>query len=343
MMGATLPIVAIQSLLRSHKASIFALLATCPLLGCEELVLEQLSLAAALDYVQRHPEYVIANPEGEDVLVSELPSKKAGKLDRHLAGDWVARQLATRYGDVDPDDRIALALRSVEVTRDNIVPRRVPGIYFNVNDCVCDRKFSDAAFARLVRGVSNCDGVNHVLMMLLIRREQDARLNQLEVGNEDGKPDGGHTLAVIPSNGGAIFVDAWADFGVMVLSESVAAGVQTLAEIVQSSEPGRNDLYTHAQYADSHRVYKTDYDYGERYDGGPDLTIPSDLPPITDARSAYLRARVFHLYDLVDEAIPLYEQAVEMSCVNPMSVLCQISTIWLNRVTLSEGPFEYSR
>jgi hypothetical protein len=183
----------------------------------------------------------------------------------------------------------------------------------------------------LVRGMSNCDGVNHVLAMLLAKREPDTRLVHLGDGSGD---DAGHTLAVIPGQGAPIFVDAWADFGLMVLSESAAQGLPTWDELARGVELDDVGLYAEHDYERSKRVQKTKLEYGPRHDQPSDVTIPDDLPPITDARSAYLRARVFDLYGLEREALPLYEQAADMACDNPEAALCQLATVFAGRSRL---------
>jgi hypothetical protein len=313
-----------------------SLIASGLLVACgEPPVLEQLPLSAALDYVQRHPEYVIADPIDAELIDSERPSPKDAKLDRHLAGDWVARQLP-EYSAADVEDRIRWARRSVEITRETMVSQRQPGIYMDIDDCVCERGFDDAAFAHLVRGISNCDGMNHVLAMLLHVREPNTRLYHLEVP-ADGDSRGGHTLAVMPGRDGSIFVDAWANFGVMVLSETAAPGVPTWDALMLTSASDDEGLYARDHYERSDRVRKTWIDYGQRHDEGPDLRIPSDLPPITDARDAYLRARVFDLYGLEDEALPLYEQAAEMACVNPAATVCQLARVFIARAVVLGG------
>lgn len=302
------------------------------LLGCqEEPTLEQVPLSVALDYVQRHPEYIIANPD-EDVLHGEPPRGADAHLDRQLAGDWVARTMA-EYSEADVADRLRWARRSVEITRATMLSQRSPGIFILADDCVCERRFSDAAFARLVRGFSNCDGVNHVLAMLLSQREPDTRMHHL---GDDSDVHFGHTLAVMPGHDDeSIFVDAWADFGLMALSESAAPDVQAWDEFIPSDAPDQAGLFARGYYERSKRVRKTKLDYGPRHDTPADTTIPDDLPPITNARDAYLRARVFDLYGLEDEALPLYEQAAEMACVDPEAPLCQLASAFVARSHLT--------
>jgi hypothetical protein len=303
-----------------------SLLVTAPLLSCgEEPVFDQLPLSVALDFVQRHPEYILANPEDYYIGGEPLRGPDA-EIARRLAGDWVARKLA-EYDEADSEDRLSWARRSIEITRKTMLSQREPGIYVLADDCVCEDGFSDAAFARLVRGFSNCDGMNHVLAMLLSKHEPDVRMYDLD----DSSHEYGHTLTAIPGHHGPIFVDAWADFGLMVLSESAAQGVPTWDELDTSAPPEQDGLYARVYYESRKWVGETDLDYGLRTDAPPDTSIPSDLPPITDARSAYLRARVFTLYGLDREALPLYEQAAEMACVDPNLALCQLATIFARR------------
>lgn len=317
----------------SKPSLALSLLAIVPLLSCQdEPALPQLPLSVALDYVQRHPEYILANPEDHDRIAGELPRGADAKLDRRLAGDWVARTLL-EYSEDDVADRIRWARRSVELTRETMLSQRHPVIYVVADDCVCERGFSDAAFARLVRGFSNCDGMNHVLAMLLSQREPDTRLYHL---GDSSTEDVGHTLAVIPDDDQGIFVDAWAGYGLMALSESMAEDVSTWEEIAASGNFDHTGLYAGQYYERSKPVRKTELDYGPRHDEPPDTTIPSDLPPITDARSAYLRARVFDLYGLEREALPLYEQAADMACVDREAALCQLATVFVARSRLIE-------
>jgi hypothetical protein len=295
-----------------------------------EIPREQLPLSVALDYVYRHPEYVIADPES-DTIESTPPTKADAKLGRRLAGDWVARTLR-EYDDDDAADPLAWAWRSVVLTRMTMISQREPGVKLEIDDCLCDEGFEDLAFARLVRGLSNCDGINHTLAMLLWVDEPGAQMHQLN-DSPDGEHEGGHTLASIPGDGGRIFTDAWADFGVMVLSASVSPGVQAWDELEPSDAPDHGGLYELVQYELVTTEYQVqlDYDVIAPPDDGPDLTIPAELPPLRDARDAYLRGRVFELYGLEAEALELYEQAKTMACAVPEAPLCQLSRAFIAR------------
>lgn len=301
------------------------------MIGCAEPVEDQLPLSAALDYVYRHPEYVIADPDAE-LLASAQPTDDDAELDRHLAGDWVARTLA-EHGLDDPNaiDSISWAQQAVAITRETLLSQRDPELYLLADDCACDKHFDDTTFARLVRGFSNCDGVNHLAALLLHAREPKIRLRHLDSPSHDND----HTIAVMPGDDGSIFVDAWADFGLMVLSDDVAPGVTTYDELEPPDEPTHGGIYPRDAYEHTRRLPRAEMFFGLRHPEGPDLTIPAALPPIRDARDAYLRGRVFELYGLRDEALPLYQQAADMSCVDTYAPICRLANAHLPRSQLS--------
>ena len=269
----------------------------------------------ALHYVYEHPEYVIADPSS-DVMVGVRPEPEQAELDRHLAGDWVARQQVS-YSAADEADEISWARRSVAIVQEVMFSQLEPGIYLDADDCSCDEGFDGGAFARLVRGFSNCDGVNGLLAMLLL-----VRMPQVELHHLDGT-DNGHSLAVLPRGRGPVFIDAWADFGLMALSKA-PAGVQDYAELAPVSVDDAG-FYERETYEQSQRDPNIDLYFGA-HDPRPDLRVLDTLPPIRDARDAYLRARVLDLYGLGDVAQPLYEQAIEMSCEDPNASICQLAT-----------------
>ena len=288
------------------------------LMACACVEQEQLPLDTALRYVYEHPEYVIADPDS-DVMVGVRPDPEQAELDRHLAGNWVARQLVS-YSVADEADKISWARRSVEIVREVMLSQLEPGLFLDSDDCLCDEGFGDGAFARLVRGFSNCDGVNGLLAMLLLVRMPEVELHHL-----DGT-DNGHSLVVLPRARGPVFMDAWADFGLMALSKA-PAGVQDYAELAPVSVDDVG-FYERETYRQSNRDPNIDLYFGV-HDPKPDLRVLDALPPIRDARDAYLRARVLDLYGLELVARPWYEQAIEMSCEDPHASICQLAAAFL--------------
>jgi hypothetical protein len=281
--------------------------------------LDQLPLAVALDYVARHPEFIIADPNAEH-LTGERPTGDDAELDRRLAGDWIARKLSEHPRNTST---IAWARVSVGIVRDALRSQRSPNLYIESYESTWDRGFEDAEFARLIRGLSNCDGVNYTLARLLAARVPDATLVHLD-GSVNGRHVGGHTLATIPGDGGPIFVDAWADFGLMVLSAAVSDQVTTYDELLPAEPDGVYPRVLYEQPLISH----VDSVYEPR-GAGPDLTIPDELPPIKDARDAYLRARVFDVYGLDAEALPLYQLTADLACEDLYAPLCQLAHSFL--------------
>jgi hypothetical protein len=314
---------------RLHRCTTSAVVVLA-LAGCDDgsmpdddpAPLDQLPLAVALEYVAQHPEFVIADPDAE-VLMSEPPTQDEAELDRRLAGDWVARKLSEHPSNAS---NIEWARVSVDIVRDTLRSQRSPGVYIRADECTCERGFEDAEFARLVRGLSNCDGINYTLERLLSVREPETVLVHLD-GFVDGQRVGGHTLTTIPGDGGPIFVDAWADYGLMVLSAAVSDQVTTYDEIAVDGADDRDGVYPRELY--EHPLVSLVDHVQEPRGAGPDLTIPDDLPPIKDARDAYLRARVFDLYGLHDEALPLYRLTAELSCEHVQAPLCQLANAYL--------------
>ncbi|KIG13280.1 hypothetical protein DB30_00375 [Enhygromyxa salina] len=290
----------------------------------EPAPLEQLPLSVALDYVYRHPEYVLVDPDSSTVE-SEPPTQEDAEIGRRLAGDWVARTL--REENLDASDHVAWAWRSIELTRATIFSQRHPNLYLDFPEYVDDEGFADLAFARLVRGATNCHGFNFTLAMLLRAKHSDTAVLGI-ADSPDGEHEGGHSLAAIPGDGGWIFVDAWSDFGVMVLSQPVASDLPTWGELDLGPTEG---LYAEVQYEHVVDHSNLDIEFGTRLDDEPDLGIPDDLPPPRDARDVYLRGRVLELYGYATEASALYQQTIALTCHDPSAPLCVLAGAFIER------------
>lgn len=178
---------------------------------------------AALWFASRYPAYFTSGEAGLQAWLDELPPPEREfvlAISQTLAWAWIEHELArlpdARAHELEPLAHAAAlivrneTLNQLEVNQDHYA--ELADMQLDAYDG--DPAFAAGVFARLVRGVSNCEGQNHLVALLidagLARATLAARLlhpRVLMIGVVD------HELVRIegPTLARPLYVDAWSN------------------------------------------------------------------------------------------------------------------------------------
>lgn len=328
---------------------------------------------AALWFVDTFPDYVTRGEDGLEPWLEGLDPRDRRfvlAMAQTLTWAWVEHELEG-LADVRPIedqaeiDALAQAatlavrlesLNQLEVSLD-VFGEQMGG---RLDAYRGDASFAQGVFARLVRGATNCDGQNHLALLVLEAAVEERELGYavelvgIEVGHEVVHVTG-------PELGRGVYVDAWANLEPFGLDDEHPQGVPTLGE--QGWVPG---LMT-GETIDSvpgvpwavvpalarraphpPRIYAAAV--GQRVElhpprdaptrpvsleiRAPSLT-PKALERIDDPWRLYLYARVLDLFD--DPRAPaLYTRILDRSCPargRPKNLVCAGSILFHERAT----------
>jgi hypothetical protein len=307
---------------------------------------------AALWFVARYPQYFTSGETGLGSWLEQLDPRDREfvlAMAQTLTWAWVEHELA-RFDEHELDD---LALQSIEVVRRETLNQlelnvdhhqEIAAIEFDAY--VGDPHFASGVFARLLRGVSNCEGQNHLLAVLL-----DAALEPGPpwVPSVDaimvGVPRHELVRLVNQPLEQPVFVDAWSNLPPFTLDPNRPRAAPTLAELGASPppvvpglagvEPRPADEYAHSQgtaitLLPGRRAPTKRVDLKVR---APRID-PVSLAKYEDPWQVYLFARVLDVYD-DPRAADLYRFLIEhYGCeqMRPLNFVCQASMALLARL-----------
>jgi len=309
-------------------------------------------LDAALWFAARYPDYFTSGEAGLGPWLATLAPEDRDfvlAMGQTLTWAWVEHELAEFEGG-DPS---AVADEAIAVLRTETLNQ----LELNVDHCadtaaiefdayLGDPEFAAGVFARLVRGVSNCEGQNHLLALLLaaaLEREVVGwpAIDVVLVGTTSG-----HELVQLrgPTLAQPIYVDAWSNLPAFTLDPSRARAAPLLRELGEAPQvvaglegrpPFSAAIYAAATPAEveslapRHATTKP-VDLVMR---APALD-PSSLARVKDPWRVYLFARILDLYD-DPRAAELYRAVIERTCTEvrrPKAFVCAASTLLLERV-----------
>lgn len=315
---------------------------------------------AALWFAAHYPQYFTSGEAGLGPWLAGLDPRDRDfvlALAQTLTWAWVEHELA-ELGPRDPSSLAHAAtvvirhktLNQLELNVDHYLDAddaRVDTIEFNA--FLGDPEFAAGVFARLVRGVSNCEGQNHLLALLLDTALQPPVTGLPKIrAAMAGTRQTGHELVQLsgPMLVQPIYVDAWSNLPAFTLDPSLPGDVPSLAELGEAPPPVVPGLAARAPFSAS--VYAaskltTIEPLSERR--APTRTVDLDvrapaldkasLARVKDPWKLYLFARILHIYD-DPRAADLYRLVLARHCKIqprvPTFVYCAASTALLERL-----------
>lgn len=290
---------------------------------------------AALWFANRYPRYFTS---GEAGLLGWLDRLEPAQRDfvlamgETLAWAWIEHELArlpTRELDLlDPLVRRAElevrdeTLNQLEINYDNLPDARALALAASSQR----PEFVPGVFARLVRGVSNCEGQNHLVALLLAAALAPRGLGVPGVHVTMISASTGHDLIKLSSVvlGQPIYVDAWSNLPPFTLDSTRPRAVPTLAELGEPPAPlapglaGRPPVAA-TVYANSPEAELELISPRDAPTRPVDLEIrapaldEASLARIEDPWRIYLFARILDVYD-DPRAAELYRWLLDHHC-----------------------------
>ena len=327
--------------------------------------LDRPPVEVALWFADQFPEYFRSGEVGLGPWLDSLdPRDRDFVLALAQTSTWTWVELELGVDGFDESDPEAIALAASAAVRDKTLNQleldvedfhEVDAIEFASS--VDQPEFAAGAFARLVRGVSNCEGQNHLVAILLdealdARRwvsPVETRMLSVQIpAGPDDEVDAGHELVRVdgPGLGQPMFVDAWSNLPPFCLDPTRPHAAALLTELgpsprpVVAGVPGRPPLPA-ANYLEVRAVEVAPLVARDAPSKAVDLVIrPPDLDPAALAREhdiwkLYLYARILHIYD-DPRAAELYQLVRARDCGEfpdrPRTFFCAAATQLLARV-----------
>ncbi|HLT40700.1 MAG TPA: hypothetical protein VK034_30700 [Enhygromyxa sp.] len=209
-----------------------------------------------------------------------------------------------------------------------------------------DPQFADGVFARLVRGISNCEGQNHLVALLLdsALEPSAAWLPGIDASMV-GVPK--HDLVRLsgPMLAQPIYVDAWSNLPAFTVDPSQPGAAPSLAELGDPPPPVVADVAGRAPlavefYANSQGT--TIVLLPERHAPTKRVSLRvrapaldrASLARIDDPWRVYLYARILHIYD-DPRATDMYQFVLDHHCDSsppPRTFICIATALLLKRI-----------
>ncbi len=314
--------------------------------------LEVPPVEAALWFVAHYPQYFTSGDAGLEPWLAGLePGQREFVLamGQTLTWAWIEHEL-DGFGQANPyRDPVELARKATFVIRHKTLNQLdlnlgqypdVAAIEFSTN--VGDPEFAAGAFARLVRGVDNCEGQNHQFAVLLATAFESRALGWPEIDVVLLAIRPGHELVKLsgPTLGQAVYVDAWSNLPAFTLDPSRPRVAHLLGDFggvlppvvprVAGGTAFSAEVYA-AGHEDALRVVSD-----RRSPTRPvDLDVRAPALDEEDPWKLYLFARILHLYD-DPRAADLYRRVIERTCSDPrrgrVAFVCAASTALLDRI-----------
>jgi hypothetical protein len=301
---------------------------------------------AALWFATRYPDYFTSGETGLDEWLDGLAPNDRDfvlAMGQTLTWAWVEHELAS----FDAEDPKGLARESSVVIRRETLNQLelnvadfpdVEGIEFNA--WVGDPEFSGEVFARLIRGVSNCEGQNHLVAILLDTALESDVAGGLEIDAMMIGIEPGHELVRLrgPALDQPIYVDAWSNLPPFTLDSlaSLGASPPPVVPGLASRPP-----YTASIYAEGIEAEVEPLSDRHAPTRSVDLEIrapaldEASLASIDDAWRLYLYARILHVYD-DPRAGDLYRMVIARHCESeppaPRRFVCEASRLLVERL-----------
>jgi hypothetical protein len=282
---------------------------------------------AALWFAARYPQYFTSGEAELEPWLEGLPARDrvfVQAMAQTLAWTWVEHELS-KFTATDPN---GIARETTVVVRHKTLNQLEINYehYADLQDVelnayIRDPLFSDGVFARLVRGVSNCEGQNHLAALLLESALEDTITIDVEML---GVPS--HDMVRLRGPGLAqpLYVDAWSNLPAFTIDPSAPGDAPLLSELGDPPPPvvpgaASQPPFPVSSYEEGSP--STVYLLPER--DAPTIPVSleirapkldeASLARINDPWRIYLYARILHVYD-DPRAADLYRFLRERHC-----------------------------
>lgn len=307
---------------------------------------------AALWFAARYPQYFSSGENGLEAWLDGLPARDrvfVMAMAQTLTWAWVEHELS-QFSAAEPaglarETTVVLrqkTLNQLEINADHFPELR--GVEYNAY--LRDPMFGAGVFARLVRGVSNCEGQNHLAAVLLesaIEEQMTVDVQMLGVPSHDMVRLRGSGLAQ------PLYVDAWSNLPAFTIDPSRPGDAPLLSELGDSPPPvvpgaASQPPFPVASYEDGDPsdVYLVPERDAPTIPVSLEIRAPkldeASLERIRDPWRIYLYARILHLYD-DPRAADLYRFLRERHCKDQRpgehTFVCDASALLSGRLTRS--------
>ncbi|MFO7568061.1 MAG: hypothetical protein R6X02_35795 [Enhygromyxa sp.] len=307
---------------------------------------------AALWFVARYPQYFNSGEAGLEAWLDGLDARDRVfvlAMAQTLTWAWVEHELA----GLDEQDLQGLTLETITVIRHKTLNQlelavhhhpELEGVEFDAD--LQDSRFRSGVFARLVRGISNCEGQNHLLAVLLGAALEPRAAWEPSIEVEMSGVDG-HDLVRLTGLllDQPVYVDAWSNLPPFTVDPTQPRAVPSLAELEQPPRPVIPGLAGR----EPHPAEEYTRHPGRSIELLPGREAPTkrvslkvraprldeaSLARIKDPWRLYLFARVLHVYD-DPRAAGLYQFVLEHHCEDrrpPRPFVCVASETLLERL-----------
>ncbi len=248
-------------------------------------------VGAWIDYlISTHPDFFLPRRGAWVKRTDEATRDLVHRIDHAIMAHWIDEQSKVVINeDLSKLDGVK---RCIALVQGTIVSQRLLDIELN-EDELRRIDFRHTGFSRLLRGVTNCEGMSHILFELL--RKIGVTASIFEVMDDEGCAR--HNLLKVDMSEGWCFADAWARFSLYSVAglypEKSISGVPELASI-ETDHASADGLFPKGMYFKG-------WVPGTRYyprnplpiDSTPPELSPIDVPDTS--WQALLRARKAHV------------------------------------------------
>lgn len=266
---------------------------------------------AALWFAARYPQYFTSGEKGLEAWLDGLDVRDrvfVVAMAQTLTWAWVEHELS-HFSSTEPAGvarETTVLLRHKTLNQLEINHRHFPELKdIELNAWVRDPAFAAGVFARLVRGVSNCEGQNHLAAVLL----ESALEDEMRVDAQMlGVPS--HDMVRLRGSGLAqpLYVDTWSNLPAFTIDPSRPGDAPLLSELGDSPPPvvpgaASQPPFPLSSYADGEptNVHLLPERDAPTIPVSLEIRAPeldeASLARIRDPWRIYLYARILHIYD----------------------------------------------
>ncbi|MED5463200.1 MAG: hypothetical protein VX699_00995, partial [Myxococcota bacterium] len=280
----------------------------------------------AIDHlITNHPDYFRVSRNKWYETTPSAEREKVYRVDYQLMLQWAT----TIASQLQAESTVSYIKSAAQLVRSSILNQRDLSIKFDNSQETVDsgeRDFSVTGFSRLLRGVSNCEGVNHLLYLVLRERFPKTVLWDLF----DVKTNRGvHVVVKVVTPDGWAIADAWADTGIYYVPKlhtgAPLGGIPSITSLFPKNRPenvqfypvetfinGNEVILTFPSNAlDKATVYEEEYFKHNAVEFNLTQLTPKEKRHQDSKWQQYLRIRAEHSFHCEDAPKSLYKDLLD--------------------------------